>query len=437
MRAIDIIDKKRLGGEHSAEEINFLVRNYAQGGIPDYQMSAWLMAVVWRGLTPAETFALTGAMVATGDTLDLSRVDRPTLDKHSTGGVGDKTTLAVVPILAAGGVAVAKMSGRGLGHTGGTLDKLESIPGTRTALDVAEILRQVKDIGACLCAQTPALVPADQKMYALRDATSTVESLPLIASSIMSKKIAGGGRSIVLDVKVGAGAFMKTVDDARALARLMVDIGKANGRRVVAVLTDMNVPLGFNVGNSVEIREVAALLRGYAGVDRRLRELVEYLSGVGFHLAGVAASVDEGRALASAKIESGEAFETLCRIIEAQGGDSEYLRRTVKQPGARVKVDVRAPKAGFVKNIDASAIGLAAMRLGAGRETKDAIVDYAAGIVLRHTVCDRIERDAVIATLLTSTDVAARQVAPEVLAAFDIVDEPVDPAPLIYETIGE
>ena len=436
MRVIDIIDKKRLGGEHTDEEIHFLVRNYAMGGIPDYQMAAWLMAVLWRGLTPGETFALTGAMVASGDTLDLSTVGRPTVDKHSTGGVGDKTTLAVVPILAAGGVAVAKMSGRGLGYTGGTLDKLESIPGTRTALEVPDILRQVHDVGACLCAQTPALVPADQKMYALRDATSTVQSRPLIAASIMSKKIAGGGQSIVLDVKVGNGAFMETIEDARALAHLMVDIGKAHGRRVVAVLTDMNVPLGFNVGNSVEIREVTALLKDNAGVEPRLRELVLTLSGIAFELAGKAESVDAGRDLAASIIANGQAFETLCKIIEAQGGDPEYLRRTVKQPTAKFKLDVRSPKAGFIRHIQASAIGIAAMKLGAGRETKDAMVDHTAGIVLRNTVGDKVDQDSIVATLYAATEVSLRQVAPEVIGALDIVDATVDRSPLIYETIS-
>lgn len=436
MRVIDIIDKKRTGGEHTDEEINFLVRNYAEGGIPDYQMAAWLMAVVWRGLTRAETFALTGAMVASGDTLDLSDVGRPTIDKHSTGGVGDKTTLAVVPILAAGGVAVAKMSGRGLGHTGGTLDKLESIPGTQTSLDIPDILRQVREIGACLCAQTQALVPADQKMYALRDATATVQSRELIAASIMSKKIAGGSHSIILDVKVGSGAFMETREDARALAELMVEIGKAYNRRVVAVLTDMNVPLGYNVGNSVEIREVIALLRGNAGVDLRLRELVLYLSGIGFLLADKSGTLEEGVGLAESLIENGAALDMLCRIVEAQGGDAEYLRRTVKQPSSRVKLDVRAPHAGFVRHIDASVIGLAAMRLGAGRETKDAVVDHTAGITLRCTVGQEIGRDNIIATLHAATEVTARQVAGDVLDAFEIVGDPVDPAPLIYETIG-
>jgi len=436
MRVIDIIDKKRLGGEHSDEEIHFLVRNFAEGGIPDYQMAAWLMAVVWRGLSPAETFSLTGAMVASGDTLDLSDVGRPTVDKHSTGGVGDKTTLAVVPILAAGGVAVAKMSGRGLGHTGGTLDKLESIPGTRTFLEVAEILRQVKDVGACLCAQTPALVPADQKMYALRDATSTVQSLPLIAASIMSKKIAGGGKSIVLDVKVGSGAFMETIEDARALARLMVDIGKAYDRRVVAVLTDMNVPLGFNVGNSVEIREVVALLKNEAGGERRLRELVVYLCGVAFELAGLAASVDAGRSVAESLIASGEAFEMLCKIIQAQGGDPDYLRHTEKQAAAGVTLDIQSPRGGSIRHIDASVIGLAAMRLGAGRETKDSVIDHSAGIVLRHTVGDVIAQDTTIATLYTATESAAHRVATEVAGAFEIVDGDVDQSPLVYETIS-
>ncbi len=435
MRIVDIINKKRTGGELTTGEINFLVRNYAQGGIPDYQMSAWLMAVVWRGLTRAETFALTSAMVSSGSTLDLSKIGKPTLDKHSTGGVGDKTTLAVVPILAAGGVAVAKMSGRGLGHTGGTLDKFESIPGTRTELSIDEILAQLGSVGACICAQTEDLVPADRKMYALRDATGTVHSRELIASSIMSKKIAGGCDSIVLDVKVGTGAFMQTIEEARALAELMVSIGQDHGKRVVAVLTDMNTPLGFNVGNQVEVREVAALLRNTV-VDSRLKELVCYLSAIGFLLAGKSDSLDDGKVLTERLLESGKAFEMLCKIVEAQGGDPEYLRRTVKQPVSRVKLDVRSPRDGYIQRVAADAIGHAAMLLGAGRDAKDAQIDPTAGIVLRHTVGEAVGRDNIIATLYASSEVTARQVAADVLDALDIGLDPVATAPLVYETLG-
>ena len=436
MRAVDIIRKKREGGAHTDEEIHFLVQNYAQGAVPDYQMSAWLMAVLWRGLSEPETFALTGAMVASGDRLDLSSLSGPCLDKHSTGGVGDKTTLAVVPILAAAGVQVPKMSGRGLGHTGGTLDKLESLGGTRTALEPEEILRQVRTVGACLCAQTSRLVPADRLMYALRDSTDTVESLPLIAASIMSKKIAGGCPSVILDVKVGGGAFMKTLAEARTLAALMIKIGEAMGRRVAAVLSDMNVPLGYNVGNRVEVREVVTLLQNNPWSEARLKSLVLTLAGAGFLLAGRSATLAEGETLAQAQIESGAAFEKLCEIVAYQGGDPAYLHNALKPPSARFKWDVKAQSSGYVRRLDAEAIGLAAMRLGAGREVKDDRVDPTAGVVLRETVGRTVTEGNVVATLHTNNEMAARQTAALVWDAFEIGPDPPDPQPVIYETIG-
>ncbi|BDI32669.1 pyrimidine-nucleoside phosphorylase [Capsulimonas corticalis] len=436
MRIVDLIEKKRNGGEHTAEEIQFLVGNYVRGGVPDYQISAWLMAVVWRGLTDPETFALTRAMVASGDSLDLSGLAGPTLDKHSTGGVGDKTTLAVVPILAAGGVQMAKMSGRGLGRTGGTLDKLESIPGMRTNLTIPEIMRQVAGVGACICGQTDTLVPADRLLYALRDATATVESLPLVASSIMSKKLAGGAANILLDVKVGSGAFMKTAKDARALAELMVRIGESEGRRVVAIITDMNVPLGFNVGNSVEVKEIVALLKGNPWIEPHLNFLVRTLSGLGFMLAGRCKTQAEGEALAQELIASGAAFDKLCRLVAAQGGDTEYLLRTVKQQVARFKYDVRAAKSGYIHGIDASAIGMAAMVLGAGRKEKMDEIDPTAGVLIRHPVGKQIESDNVIATLHSNSEISLREATPIVQAAFTIEDTPPAPTSLVYETIG-
>lgn len=436
MRVVDLLSKKREGDVHTDEEINFLIQNYAQGAVPDYQMSAWLMAVLWRGLTEDETFALTGAMVASGERLDLSGIPGTPVDKHSTGGVGDKTTLAVVPILASAGVLVAKMSGRGLGHTGGTLDKLESIPGTRTLLTIPEILAQVAAVGACLCAQTEHLVPADQKMYALRDATSTVQSLPLIAASIMSKKIAAGARAIVLDVKVGSGAFMKTLSEARALADLMIKIGLAHDRRVVAVLSDMDSPLGYSVGNHVEVREIVALLRGNPGTEHRLKALVRRLCAVGFLLAGRTATLEDGEALADRQIESGAAFDKLREIVRAQGGDDECLVHAAMPRAARIKRDVKAEHGGVIARIDASMIGLAAMRLGAGRADKDAHVDPTAGVVLRETVGATVMPGAVIATLHTNNEVQARQAAPLVADAFAFSDSPAPPTSLIYETLG-
>ncbi len=436
MRVVDLIGQKRRGLAHTAEEIKFLVQNYAHGIVPDYQMSAWLMAALWRGLSEEETFALTGAMVASGDVLDLSHLPGVPVDKHSTGGVGDKTTLAVVPILASAGVPVAKMSGRGLGHTGGTLDKLESIPGVRTQLSIPEVLAQVEKIGACICAQTDRLVPADFKMYALRDATDTVESLPLIAASIMSKKIAGGSRAVVLDVKVGGGAFMKTREEARALAALMIQIGAAHGQRVVALLSGMDAPLGYNIGNRVEVREVVSLLQNNPWTEARLRSLVCALAGAGFVVAGASSTLDEGQALASKQIESGAAWRKFLEIVEAQGGDPDVLHNAAKPPQPRVKWDVQATQSGFVTHLDAHKIGLAAMRLGAGRATKEDRIDPTAGVVLRETVGSQVAAGNVIATLYTAEESAARAAASQVQAAFTLSPEPLPEEPLIYETLG-
>ncbi len=436
MRVVDIIRRKREGGAHPDEEIQFLVQSYAQGITPDYQMSAWLMAVLWRGLTEGETFALTRAMVASGDTLDLTGLDGPFLDKHSTGGVGDKTTLAVVPILASAGVRMPKMSGRGLGHTGGTLDKLESLGGTRVELTADEIREQVEEIGACLCAQTGRLVPADRKMYALRDATDTVGSLPLIAASIMSKKIAGGCPSILLDVKVGGGAFMKSLPDARALAHLMIQIGTASGRTVAAVLSDMDMPLGYGVGNRIEVREVVRLLQDDPQTETRLKSLVVTLSGAGFLLAGRVGSLAEGEALAQAQIASGAAFAKLREIIAYQGGDTDFLTDDNKPPVSRVRLDVTAAQSGWVRRLDAEAIGLAAMRLGAGRAAKEDHIDPVAGVILRRTVGQPVTQGEVVATLYTDEEAAARAAAPLVSEAFALGTAAPDPQPVIYETIG-
>ncbi len=436
MRAVDLIQKKRRGDAHTAPEISFLIQNYVHGAIPDYQISAWLMAVLWRGLTEDETFALTSAMVASGDTLDLSSLAGPCVDKHSTGGVGDKTTLAVVPILASAGVQVPKMSGRGLGHTGGTLDKLESLGGTRTALTTEEILAQVGAVGACICAQTSRLVPADRLLYALRDATDTVESLPLIAASIMSKKIAGGCPFIVLDVKVGGGAFMKTLEEARALAALMIKIGTAHGRKTVAVLSDMDVPLGYTVGNRVEVREVVSLLQNNVWAETRLKTVVCTLAAAGLMLAGRIATLDDGHALAQAQIASGAAYEKLSEIVRAQGGDPEYLAHAAKPPIAKVKREVRAEQSGIVRHVDAEAVGLAAMRLGAGRAAKEDPIDPTAGVVLRETVGCTVVAGNIIATLYTGSEIAAREVAPQVLQAFQIGPERPPVRDVIHEIIG-
>ena len=436
MRAVDLITKKREGNAHTADEIDFLVQGSVSGAIPDYQTSAWLMAVLWRGLTEDEIFALTGAMVASGDVLDLSSLSGIPVDKHSTGGVGDKTTLAVVPILASAGIPVAKMSGRGLGHTGGTLDKLESIPGLRTQLSTDEILAQVKSIGACICAQTARLVPADQKLYALRDATSTVESLPLIAASIMSKKIAGGSRAVVLDVKVGGGAFMKTLQDAHALAELMIKIGAAHGQHVVAILSDMNVPLGRSIGNRLEVDEVASLLQNAPGAEQHLRRLVRFLAAAGFVVAARVGTLTEGEALADRQIESGAAFEKFVEIVSAQGGDPEYLHHADKPPVAAVAWQIRAEDDGFITGIDAQRIGLAAMQLGAGRAAKEDTIDYTAGIVLDASVGQPVTAGTLLATLYTAHENIARSVAVQVQQMIIVSDQSPVATALIYETLG-
>ena len=432
MNTLDIIHKKRLGEAHTEAEIGFLIDGYVAGRIPDYQISAWLMAVLWRGLTDPETFALTTAMVDSGETLDLSPLPGPCLDKHSTGGVGDKTTLAVVPILASAGVQMPKMSGRGLGHTGGTLDKLESV-GARVSFTTDEILAQVREVGACVCAQTETLVPADRKLYALRDATDTVESLPLIAASILSKKIAGGCPAIVLDVKVGGGAFMKTLPDARALAETMIAIGNARGRAVAAVLSDMDAPLGRAVGNRLEVREVARLLAGDTDADSRLLSLTLTLAGASFLLTGKAATLDAGRALAAAQIDSGAAAAKLREIITAQGGDAALLDAP---PNAAVVREVRAECGGFVAGIDAEAIGRAAMRLGAGRETKEQTIDPEAGIVLGHVVGEAVAAGDVLATLYTERGGRADAEAANIRDCFTLTDTAPAPRPVLLETIG-
>ncbi len=436
MRTLDLIAKKRDGGEHTEDELRSLVNAYTRGDIPDYQMSAWLMAVVWRGLSDRETFALTGAMAASGDTLDLSSLPGAPVDKHSTGGVGDKTTLAVVPILASAGVPVAKMSGRGLGHTGGTLDKLESVPGVRVDLTVEEILAQVRSIGACLCAQTERLVPADRKLYALRDATATVESLPLIAASIMSKKLACGAPAIVLDVKFGGGAFMKTVADARALADLMIRIGRAHGRRVAAVLSDMDQPLGCAIGNLLEVQEVLAMLEeGGRPPDPRLKGLVVSLSAIGFVLAGRVGTVEEGRALAFEQISTGAACRKFLDILKAQGGDTDDL--SLLHRGRSFEWEVLAAQPGYVAHVSAAAIGQAAVRLGAGRASKEDTVNPYAGILLTPQASgQRLQPGHRLAVLYAQDEATAREVAPDVLEAFTLSDQPPSETPLIYDTLG-
>ena len=398
MRMYDVIQRKKAREELTAEEIRFLIAGYTAGDIPDYQMAAFAMAVYFNGMTPAETATLTDAMMHSGDTVDLSRFGTLSVDKHSTGGVGDKTSLIVAPIVSALGGKLAKMSGRGLGHTGGTVDKLESIPGFRTELSAEEFLAQVEKVGVAVIGQSGDLAPADKKLYALRDVTATVDSVPLIASSIMSKKLAAGSHSIVLDVKVGSGAFMKTREQGEALARQMVDIAAACGRQAAALVTNMDVPLGSAVGNAIEVMEAVEILQG--GGDRRLRSLCEALATEmlclcrGWSPAEAAARVTEA-------VDSGAAFEQLCRWVAAQGGDAEYLRDVSHFPAAPA-YEVCAPADGYVAAMDAERIGIVGVALGAGRATKEEAIDFAAGIRLLKKTGDAVTAGEPIAILYTN-----------------------------------
>ena len=387
--AVELIERKKRGGELSPEEMRGFLAGYLAGEVPDYQVAAWLMAVVWRGMTEAETLEFTRAMVHSGETLDWPGLDRPTVDKHSTGGVGDKTSVVLVPLMAAAGAAFVKMSGRGLGHTGGTLDKLESIPGFRCELPLDEMRAQVRRIGCALVGQSGELVPADKKLYALRDVTGTVDSIPLIAGSIMSKKLAGGARSIVLDVKWGSGAFMQTLEEARELARTLVAIGNGAGRRTRAVLSPMRQPLGRAVGNALEIREAIDTLHGRGPADlwRLTLELGAHL----LELSGLASSADEARATLTRLRDSGEGARTLRTLVQAQGGDPRVVDDPRLLPAAPVVRPFAADLPGWVAEADARTIGDAALALGAGRRTKADPVDPAVGVVVRARIGDRVE----------------------------------------------
>jgi len=402
MRAVDIIRKKRFGGELTEREIAFLIEGLVDGSIPDYQISAWAMTVCFMGMTDKETAALTLAMANSGDTVDLSAIAGVKVDKHSTGGVGDKTTLIVAPLVAACGVPVAKMSGRGLGHTGGTIDKLEAIPGFRTELGRDDFFAQVNELGVAVIGQSGNIAPADKKLYALRDVTATVESIPLIASSVMSKKIAAGADAILLDVKAGDGAFMKTPEDAAKLALAMVAIGNQVGRRTVAVISDMDQPLGRTIGNALEVREAIEVLRGEGPDD--LREVSLVLASHMLVLGGVAADTDAARVRLEAAISSGEALDKFAALLAAQGGDPEVTKDLSRLPQAPLQLPVATTQAGYVLGIEAEAIGLAAMTLGAGRATKDDRIDYAVGIELAAKPGDFVREGEPLAVLYVRAD---------------------------------
>jgi pyrimidine-nucleoside phosphorylase len=431
MRAVDIIVKKREKGELNKEEINFFVQGFVRDQIPDYQVSAWAMAVVLNGMTAQETTDLTLAMILSGRVLDLSDVVEIAVDKHSSGGVGDKTSLVVLPIVAAAGLPVGKMSGRGLGFSGGTLDKMESIPGYRVHLSTDEFKRQLKETGIVLCGQSEDLAPADGKLYALRDVTGTVPSIPLIASSIMSKKIAGGAQAIVLDVKVGRGAFMETLEMARELAGMMEKIGELAGRRTVCLLSDMNQPLGHAVGNALEVVEALETLHGRGPSD--LREHCLHVSAHMLRIGNRARDLVEGRTLAEAALADGSAFGKFRTLVGAQGGDSSYVDQPERLPRATLIEPVPSPSGGWLAEVDARAIGEAAVALGAGRARKTDAIDHAVGLAIHFKVGDRIEPGTPLFTVHSNDPQKLADARKHVLAAHVVVDKPIPPLPLFYD----
>ena len=431
MNILTIIDHKVKGLALSGEEILFFVHGYAQDRLPDYQIASLLMAIKLKGMNAQETAWLTKAMVSSGESVDLSGIEGITVDKHSTGGVGDKTSLVIGPIVAALGLKLAKMSGRGLGHTGGTIDKLESIPGLTTNLSSSQFRKQVNSIGLAIIGQTKELVPADKKMYALRDVTGTVESIPLISSSIMSKKIASGAKTILLDVKFGSGAFMKTLEDAKQLAHAMVNIGKALGRDTRAMLTDMDQPLGFAIGNRLEVIEAANTLQMKGPSD--LLTLSIQASAMMLLQAKKVSSLTEGESKATAVITSGKAYQKFLDFISAQGGDfSKLLHPSFLK--TKSTLIIFAKNFGYVGKINALALGEIASLLGAGRLTKDDAIDFNAGIVLNKKIGDQVKKGDILATLYTNQQ--ANQIHMNgVLSAFTIVDHPIDIKPIIYDWI--
>lgn len=433
MRMYDLILKKKQGGELSTDEIRYMIEGFTEGSIPDYQMSAMTMAICFRGMTPRETVDLTLAMRDSGDVLDLSGIKGVKVDKHSTGGVGDKTSLALTPIIAALGVPVAKMSGRGLGHTGGTIDKLECFDGFTTALSEEQFVGNVNTIGIAIAGQTANLAPADKKLYALRDVTATVDQMSLIASSIMSKKLASGSDAIVLDVKTGNGAFMKKLEDSRALAKEMVSIGTMAGKKTVAVITDMDQPLGRAVGNSLEVREAIDTLRGEGPAD--FKEVVFALGSQMLMLAGRAADEKEARALMEGVIEDGSALDKFAQFVRAQGGDAAPVYDTSLLPVAGKTLEVTAKESGYVHRILAEDIGIACMTLGGGRETKESAIDLSVGIILEKKNGDAVSDGEVLATIYGNDDAKMQAAYEKIAHAYEIAKEPAAFVPVVREYI--
>lgn len=432
MRMYDIIKNKRDNKELTKEEIEFFVKGYTDGSIPDYQASALTMAIFFNGMTEKETATLTLAMAESGDTVDLSIFGDKTVDKHSTGGVGDKTTLIVAPIVASLGCIIAKMSGRGLGHTGGTVDKLESIEGFNTSLTNDEFFTQVKNIGIAVVGQTGNLTPADKKLYALRDVTATVDSIPLIASSIMSKKLAAGSHTIVLDVKCGSGAFMKTPEDAKALATEMVKIGKNNGRNMAAIITDMNTPLGKNIGNSLEVIEAIEILKGNGAEDLKF-----VASALATQIVALSKNipVTEAEDLVNDAIKSGKALEKFKEWISHQGGNGNWIENPDNFPKAEFKEDIISEKDCYISSMNAEEIGISSVILGAGREKKEDAIDFSAGIVLNKKTGDKVAKGDIIATLHTNNKDSLKTAKEKFLSAIEFSNENPKEIPLIYEIV--
>ena len=433
MTMYEIIAKKRDGGKLTREEIEFFIEGYTKDAIRDYQASALLMAIFFRGLDEDETFWLTDAMRRSGETVDLSEIPGIKVDKHSTGGVGDKTTLIVAPLAAACGVPIAKMSGRGLGFTGGTVDKMESIPGFRTSLEPEEFLHVVNTAGMAVIGQTAHIAAADKKLYALRDVTATVDNMSLIASSIMSKKLASGSDAIVLDVKTGDGAFMEKREDAEALGALMVKMGQASGKKTIAAITDMNQPLGKAVGNSVEVIEAIETLKGRGPED--ITELALTLSGLMIYAGEKADTPEEGRAMAEEALKSGKALGVLAGFIEAQGGDPRVVEDYSLFPQAEIRRQAVAAEAGYVQKLEARAIGMASQHSGAGRAAKEDDIDLSAGILLHKKVGDPVEQGDILADVFGNDEAKVEAAVIEVLRAFHLGSEQPKKAPLIKKII--
>lgn len=435
MRAVDIIIKKRDGEELTSAEITWFVQGFTKGEIPDYQAAAWAMAVLLRGMTDRETTDLTLAMADSGERMDLSSVVKIAVDKHSTGGVGDKTTLVVEPIVAACGLPVGKMSGRGLGFSGGTLDKMESIPGYRVNLSREEFLEQLRTHGLVLTGQSGDLAPADGKLYALRDVTGTVPAIPLIASSVMSKKIAAGAQAIVLDVKTGNGAFMETIDEARRLARLMVSIGTLSGRKVVGLLSDMNQPLGEAVGNALEMKEAIDTLHNGGPADFREHCLV-----VASHMLVIgekAADVDEARILAETALKDGRAWQQFRDLVQIQGGDIRFIDEPQRMAVAPIITELKSPESGYLKQVHARTIGETSVELGAGREKKGDAIDHAVGIIVHHKVGEKVEKGEVLFTIHANDHQKCQQAIHRLEEAVTFSDTPVPQLPLFNDVVTQ